>query len=917
MAMSGRLPATLLPSGLEVGTLSPAETTAGPSELPMAAYRHNLPRQVSPLVGRSGELAAIGACLDTNRLVTLTGAGGVGKTRLAVEAAAQRAGRDAIRCWWVELATLGNPDALASTVASALGVRETVAEAAVDAIARFVGDRPVLLVLDNCEHLVAPCADLTGRLLARCANLTVLATSREPLGVPGEVSWRVPSLPAPASGQPMTVDILGGFEAVQLFADRAARARPGFALDEGNGIYVGEICARLDGIPLAIELAAARCRAMAPGQIAGELDHRFRLLTGGPRTALPRQQTLAASVSWSYDLLDEHEQALFRRLGVFTGPFPLESAGAVCGGAIDRWAVLDVLSQLVGKSLVMFDPRTGWYALLETLRLYALNRCAEHKELAPARDIHATWWSGWLQQHHPQVPSDADLDAIDLAYPNLRAALEWSVLTDAARSLELAGALGIYWNYANRLGDAAALGGAALDAGRRPDPAAWARAAAAISYPRYWAGDTNFLSTVTAEAAKIASQTGDLLTVARCRALALLEFTSADQIREALALVQAAGDLFFEARILGPLANTELYAGDRQAQAHLERLGALADQIGSSAYRAAHRQGAAVQLASAGEFRAALEHLEGVFASLGRIVNAQVFLRVLIDTAWYALLIGDRPRLEQAVRRLVDAPLDWGVLHPIADALPGVMGLARRKTEPVHLPGLYANIVWAFLDGEPEADSHRRIAAGVHPRPRHPMEQVGAAILAYLDGDLRDAGQSIVALRLHPAEARPFFLAMLAHCAADTGSHTEAARLLGAADALRERFGLKWFPRLLAVGRAEAQDTTRVALGDEQFDAAYAEGRALDAEQAVAYALRAHGRRSRPATGWASLTPAELQVAQHVAAGQSNPQIASALFITRATVKTHLAHIFRKLGVTSRAELAAEATRHLPGSRDG
>jgi predicted ATPase len=465
------------------GPLSLPEPATGPSGLPLDAYRHNLPRQMSPLIGRIGELAAIGACLDASRLVTLTGAGGVGKTRLAAEAAEQRANRDAIRCWWIELATLRNPDAVASAVASALGVRETASEAAADAIARFVGERPVLLVLDNCEHLAAPCADLTGRLLALRASLTVLATSREPLGVPGEVSWRVPSLPAPAPGQPMTVGILGGYEAVQLFTDRAARARPGFALNEDNGMYVGEICARLDGIPLAIELAAARCRAMAPERIADELDHRFRLLTGGARTALPRQQTLTASVSWSYDLLDEDEQALFRRLGVFTGPFPLESVEAVCGGAMDHWAVLDVLSQLVDKSLVMFGPRTGWYSLLETLRLYALDRCEEQGELAQARDAHAAWWSGWLQRHHPQAPSDADLDAIDFAYPNLRAALEWSVLTDATRSLELAGALGIYWNHANRLGDAAALGDAALDAGRQADPAAWARAAVIVSYP--------------------------------------------------------------------------------------------------------------------------------------------------------------------------------------------------------------------------------------------------------------------------------------------------------------------------------------------------------------------------------------------------------------------------------------------------
>jgi len=302
-------------------------------------------------------------------------------------------------------------------VASALGVRETVTEAAVDAIARFVGGRPVLLVLDNCEHLVASCADLAGRLLARCASLTVLATSREPLGVPGEVSWRVPSLPAPPSRAPINGRRpRRGTRRCSCSPTGRARARPGFALDEGNGVHVAEICARLDGIPLAIELAAARCRAMAPEQIAGELDHRFRLLTGGPRTALPRQQTLTASVSWSYDLLDDDEQALFRRLGVFTGAFPLEPVEAVCG-VMDRWAVFDGLSQLVGKSLVVFDPRTGWYSLLETLRLYALERCAERGELGPARDVHAAWWSGWLQRHRPQAPSDTDLDAIELAYP--------------------------------------------------------------------------------------------------------------------------------------------------------------------------------------------------------------------------------------------------------------------------------------------------------------------------------------------------------------------------------------------------------------------------------------------------------------------------------------------------------------------
>jgi len=235
-----------------------------------------------------------------------------------------------------------------------------------------------------------------------------------------------------------------------------------------------------------------------------------------------------------------------------------------------------------------------------------------------------------------------------------------------------------------------------------------------------------------------------------------------------------------------------------------------------------------------------------VFPSLDRLFNPQVCLEVLKDLAWYALLTGDRPRLEQAVRRLIDDPRDWGVLRPLADALPGAMGLAPRTAEPVHLPGLFANVIWAFLDGEPDAGPRRPIPAGGPPQPGHPMEQVGTAILAYLDGDLRGAEQTVVALGLHPAEARPFFLAMLAHCAADAGSHTEAARLLGAADVLRERSGLQWFPRFLAAGRAEAEHATRTALGQQRFSAAYAEGSSLDADHAVAYALRAHGQRSRP-----------------------------------------------------------------------
>ena len=358
---------------------------------------------------------------------------------------------------------MNDPSAVASTVAGVLRVWETATEATVDAITRFVADRSILVVLDNCEHVIDAAADLADRLLATCPRLTILATSREPLGVPGRdrLAGAVPLVPG--AGDQVGVVELSMFDAVRLFADRARRARPGFALTEVNAGAVGEICSRLDGIPLALELAAARCRAMAPHKIAEELDRRFLLLTGGARTVLARQQTLLASMEWSQELLAPDERAVFRRLGAFSGPFPLDAAEAVCGDASDAgWAVFDVLSRLVDKSLVVHDPDTDWYRLLETIRLYAVDRLREAGELEATRDRHAAWWYVWLGTHHPDGPSDSDLDAIDRAYPNLRVALQWAATTEPELALELAGGLSIYWYLRGVFGHAIALGDLAL-----------------------------------------------------------------------------------------------------------------------------------------------------------------------------------------------------------------------------------------------------------------------------------------------------------------------------------------------------------------------------------------------------------------------------------------------------------------------
>jgi predicted ATPase len=297
--------------------------------------RRRLPLQLTSFVGRAREVGDVRALLGRTRLLTLTGPGGVGKTRLALEAAAGLVDGYPDGLWFVDLAPLANPLLVARTVADAAGVAEHPGEPVDAALAEAIGDRRILLVLDNCEHLIEPCARLADSLLRACGLLRVLATSRELLGTTGEVTWPVPALSLPPADPTPALDSLAASEAVRLFAERAGAVRPEFELTDANAAAVARICRRLDGVPLALELAAARLRALSPDQIANRLDDRFRLLTGSNRTAVPRHQTLTAAVTWSYDLLGEAERVLFRCLSVFAGGWTLEAAEAVCGGSSD------------------------------------------------------------------------------------------------------------------------------------------------------------------------------------------------------------------------------------------------------------------------------------------------------------------------------------------------------------------------------------------------------------------------------------------------------------------------------------------------------------------------------------------------------------------------------------------------------
>jgi predicted ATPase/class 3 adenylate cyclase/DNA-binding CsgD family transcriptional regulator len=877
------------------------------------AHRHNLPYQATPLIGRADELAAIADALEADRVVTLTGSAGIGKTRLAVHTAADRVERHPDGVVFVELATINDPAAVASALAGALRVWETTAEPTVDAITRFVAERSMLVVLDNCEHVIDAAADLANRMLAGCPQVTILATSREPLGVPGEIAWPVPTLPVPAVSERFGLVELSTFDAVRLFGDRARRAAPAFNLTDANAGAVAEICSRLDGIPLALELAAARCRAMTPNQIAGELDRRFTVLTGGARTVLARQQTLLASIEWSHDLLSDDERAAFRRLGVFTGPFPIDAAEAVGGDPGDAgWAVVDVVSRLVDKSLVVHDPDTGWYRMLETIRLYALDRCRATGELEATRDRHATWWTAWLEAHHPDGPSDGDRDAIHHAYPNLRAALQWAAATQPDLALELAGGLGIYWYLQGLLGDAVALGDLALASAERGP--AWARAVGRMAIARHYANDEFYMTTIVTDACAIAEASGDRLTPLRSRAARVMSIDNLGELRDLARTADACGDTWVAVRMHMLVAACDLTLDDPEAPVAIDRFTTLAAQIDAGNFRLSVANMVAEQLAADLQVREAIAQLEQPLSLVER-ASPTTRLSLCCQLAWYGQLCGEPARLERVTRLLARSPRDWGALTPLASAvqrLPELLAGARSWDGPeVAVHWFVPGTLWVLADilGEDRVTLFPLPTGKASGELTQFTTLVMSARSAFRKGRFRDAEDAAATLVRRRAEDRHFWLLMLARCAADAGSSLEAVRLLGAVAGTQERFGLPWLPRVLIAARTETEQLCRAALGDEAFEAAWAEGFELDLDAAVAYALRARGQRKRPSTGWDSLTPTELQVVDQVAAGRTNAEVAAALLMGRTTVKTHLSHIFTKLDLTNRGQLTAEAAR--------
>jgi predicted ATPase/DNA-binding CsgD family transcriptional regulator len=811
----------------------------------------NLPAQVSSFIGREAELAAVRALVGGSRLVTLTGAAGAGKTRLGLQAAAGLADGSRDGVWFADLAPLGDPDLVAVTVADVLGVRQEPGRPVTDTVVAAVGRRSLLVLLDNCEHVIGACAKLADALLRGCPNLALLATSREPLGIGGEYVYRVPSMGVPADGD--EAETVWASEAVRLLADRAAAQGVLLAQDAGAVAVAGRICRRLDGIPLAIELAAARLRGMPAGELEARLDERFALLTGGSRAGLARQQTLRAMVDWSWELLNAAEQAVLAALSVFAGGFGLAAAEAVAAGPeVPAAEVLGLLGALVDKSLVQFD-RTGAgpgrYRLLETVRQYAAGRLDALGPAAAgaARLAHRDYYLTLAEAAAPRLvgPDQAAwLDRLDDELGNLRAAIAFSqAQADPAPGLRLAASLRVYWRARGHTAEGAGALRALLDA-----PAAQgttlprARALAAAARLLQQTGDYAIAEHYCQEALTIARAAGNDYLVAellRIRAVILLRQgqpgAALPVIESGLGLAHHLGEPYLTARLLSARAFAADVAGDHACAAR------DAAESARLFRQAGDRLGVGHMLGNLGYYELSAGDLD---AARRHLAESHAIARPLNDR--YSI---------------VHTTFNLGLAEYLGSSLDAAQALFAESLDLARRTGMRAMMAYALIG--------LALAGRGGAGPGWSARLHGAA-----DQALADLGHV-----LQPLEER----------LADLDRQR-----------LRAAMGDQAFDAEYAAGRI--LDPAGAAHQALQGPQARREGPHVDA-------LASGPDAEVPGQAATALTRRELDVLKLVAQGLSNPDIARRLVLSEHTVHRHLANILHKLGLTSRAAAAAWGTR--------
>jgi predicted ATPase/DNA-binding CsgD family transcriptional regulator len=915
---------------------------------------NNLPPQLTSFIGRERELAEIAAALDGTRMLTLTGAGGCGKTRLAAETAADALERFPDGAWWVELAPLSDPDAIGPTLGEALAVKPLAGQSSLAAVVAHLAGARALVVLDNCEHLLDASAETAEALLRGCPEVVVLATSRSPLAVAGEAHWRVPSLSLPAAAAPAQIEeAVARSDAVRLFVERALKVRPNFRVDAGNAAAIAQICRDLDGIPLAIELAAARVRVLGARQLAATLSDRFRLLTGGARSAMPRQQTLRASVDWSHELLTGDEQLLLRRLAVFAGGWTLDAAEEVCAdAALDRPSILDLLTSLVDKSLVIAEEHGGdvRHRLLETVRQYALDRLAQAEETAALRERHCGFFLARAEQIAPHLEVAGQgvwLDALDLDGANLAAALDHAVERDedGTRALRLCVALTVWWKLRGRfsLADSAylrALGAAAEEPSPLRARVLWAR-----GYLLAYAG--RFEEAIAGEIAALEMAEGldERSTAARALdAIGTLQIWpdpagARGGLERARELARQSEDEWCFVDSTQILGYSLLLQADAAAVPMLEEALEMIERTGYAEFAAWHWAGVGIARHTCGRYEDALRLYARAIEqadAVGEPVSAG------IANAYRGVVWTERGAAEQALAELEPAmrhavsagagmaipTLSMATLY--ARAAVGDLDTARDGLRQLIEEGVGDSLhgvahgltmlarVELSLDLPTQAAEHATAAREIaQARLKNPMLRAAANALlgaCALADDEPGQAERLAHAALDDAVAHDFrpqalgALDVLAPLAAALESHEEAARILGAAERVREALGhVRWPAEQAAVEALRGQ--LAEALGEREAAETIEVGQAMSTEDAIAWLRRARGSRRRPGGGWESLTPTELQVAELAAEGLTNPEIGARMFIARGTVKIHLSHVYAKLDVRNRSELAAVVAR--------
>jgi predicted ATPase/DNA-binding SARP family transcriptional activator/DNA-binding CsgD family transcriptional regulator len=811
------------------GTFPPAHSplaAGSPSEELRSGGRHNLPLARTSFIGRERETLEVKRLLAMTRLLTLTGVGGSGKTRLALKVASDLAAANPDGAWLVDLASLSDPALVPQAVGSALRVREQPNRPLVETLEDALRAKKMLLVVDNCEHLIEAVVRLIDALLDSCPGLRVLATSRETLNAAGEVAWVVPSLTVPYSWQEVsTAEELEGYESVRLFVDRAVQRDPSFVLSAANGPAVAQICRRLEGIPLAIELAAARIGVLSAERIAERLDDSLRLLTAGGRTALPRQRTIRATLEWSYELLGEPEQRLFGRLSAFAGGSTLEAAEAVgAGDGIEQHDVLDLLSKLVDKSLVMVEVSPGEegtsrYRMLETLRQYGQERLEESGEARRVRERHARYYLALAEGADAQEAERglnaarpvAWLKRMESEHANLRAALDWSLdepdgSDSAGLGSRLAVALWWFWHTRDYLTE-----------GRRY----LERAGSGTSNPT----TTRLRARALDGAAWLALYQGD-------------QVASKALIEEALALYRELQD---EEGIASGLTDLGLVAvlgqwDDISLPAVLEKLAELKPGIKNRNTLAYLLMLEGMIAMSRGDPEHSATLHERSLQLFREIQNTQGMITCLGHLGLLALILGDYEGAPALLRESLRLAWELDYKQSIQHCLYTLACVAACSEQPVRAAGL-----WGVVEG---------------------MEEVYGAHLT------------------------PIILS------------------------------LTIYERHLSLARSQ--------LGVEGFAVALAGGKTMSLGQAIEYALSDEEGREPPTLVTEQQPPAEeptekltrreREVALLVARGLTNRQIASELSVSRSTANNHVARILRKLGLHSRAQIAAWVTERRPPS---